>query len=59
MEVSGQLHAAAALPPEKQPPYPLDWRMCGPQSRSGRGSKEKKEIPVPDGNRTPVVQPAA
>jgi hypothetical protein len=35
MEVSGQLHAPAALPQGKSPRYPLD-RLGGPQSRSGR-----------------------
>jgi hypothetical protein len=33
MEVSGQLHAQAALPPGKSPWYPLDRRLGGPQSR--------------------------
>jgi hypothetical protein len=41
MEVSGQLHVPAALPPEKSPWYPLDRRLSGPQSRSGRGGEEK------------------
>jgi hypothetical protein len=42
MEVSGQLHAPAALPPEKDPSqYPLDRILGGPQSRSGRGGEEK------------------
>jgi hypothetical protein len=36
LEVSGQLHAPAALPPGKKPRYPLDRRLSGPQSRSGR-----------------------
>jgi hypothetical protein len=35
--VSGQLHAPAALPPEKEPPVPIG----GPQSRSGRRGEEK------------------
>ena len=34
MEVSGQHHALAALFPEKKPRYPLNRRVCGPQSRS-------------------------
>jgi hypothetical protein len=29
MEVSGQLHASAALPPGKSPRYPLDRRLGG------------------------------
>jgi hypothetical protein len=41
MEVSGQLHAPAALPPGKDPQYALDRRLGGPQSRSGRGGEEK------------------
>jgi hypothetical protein len=42
MEVSGQLNAPAALPPGKVPPrYPLDRRLGGPQSRSGRRGEEK------------------
>jgi hypothetical protein len=39
--VSGQLHAPAALFPGKSPPYPLDRRLGGPQSRSGRREEEK------------------
>jgi hypothetical protein len=35
--VSGQHHAAAALYPRRNDPrYPLDRRLGGPQSRSGR-----------------------
>jgi hypothetical protein len=39
--VSGQLHALAALPPGKSPRYPLERRLGGPQSRSGRSGEEK------------------
>jgi hypothetical protein len=42
MEVSGQLHASAALPQGKSPWYPLNRRVGGPQSRSGRGVEERK-----------------
>jgi hypothetical protein len=41
MEVSGQLHAPAALPPGKAPRYPMDRRLGGPQSWSGRRGVEK------------------
>jgi hypothetical protein len=41
MEVSGQLHAPAALLPQKIPFYTLDRRLCENQSRSGRGGKEE------------------
>jgi hypothetical protein len=41
MEVSGQIHDAAALSPWKEPQYPIDRRLGGPQSRSGRGGEEK------------------
>jgi hypothetical protein len=37
MEVSCQLHAPSSLPPGKTPKYPLDRKLGGPQSRSGRG----------------------
>jgi hypothetical protein len=39
--VSSQLHPPAALPPGKEPRYPLDRRLGGPQSRSGRCGEEK------------------
>jgi hypothetical protein len=49
MEVSGQLHSPAALPPGKEPlVYPLDRRLGGPQSRSGRGVEEKNSQPPPE-----------
>jgi hypothetical protein len=51
MEVSGQLHAPAALPPGKSPRYPLDRRLGGPQSRSGRFGEEK----ILDSNSDPSV----
>jgi hypothetical protein len=35
LEVSGQLHAVAVLPPWKEPWYPLNRRLCGPHSQSG------------------------
>jgi hypothetical protein len=46
MEVSGQLHAPAALPQEKSSRYPLDKRLGGPQSRSGRAGEEKNSQPA-------------
>jgi hypothetical protein len=49
MEVSGQLHAPAALPPGKAPSwYPLDRKLGGPQNRSGRGGEEKNSQPPPE-----------
>jgi hypothetical protein len=47
MKVSGQFHAPAALPPGKYPWYPLDRRLGGSQSRSGRGGEEKNSRPPP------------
>jgi hypothetical protein len=41
MEVGGQIHAPAALLPGKEPPYPLEIRMGGPQSRSGHCVERK------------------
>jgi hypothetical protein len=56
MEVSGQLHAPAALAQGKSPWYPLDRRLDGPQSRSGRGGEEKNAQPLP-GLEPPIIQP--
>jgi hypothetical protein len=53
MEVSGQLHAPAALPPGKKPPVPTEQEAGWPQGRAGRCGK----IHGRGGNRTPVVQP--
>jgi hypothetical protein len=47
MEASGQLHALAALPPGKEPQYPLDRRLGGLQSWSGRGGEAKNSQPLP------------
>jgi hypothetical protein len=49
MGVSGQRHAPAALYPwGKDPRYPFDWRLGGPQSQSGQVQKlhGKKQIPL-------------
>jgi hypothetical protein len=54
MEVSDQSHAPAALPQGKSPCYPMDRRLGGPQSRSGRGGEEKNSQPPPR-----IVQPVA
>jgi hypothetical protein len=54
MEVSGQLHAPAALPPGKEAPIPLDRTLGGPQSLSGRCGEEKTLAPT--GTRTPIPQ---
>jgi len=37
----GQLQAPPALPTGKSPQHPLDKRLGGPQSRSGRGGEDK------------------
>jgi len=47
MEVSGLLHAPAALPHGKSPWYPFHGRMGGPQSLSGCGGEEKKSQLAP------------
>jgi hypothetical protein len=57
MEVSGQLHALAALPSGRSPRYLLDKRLDWPQCRSGSCGVEK--IFAPSGNRTPAVQSVA
>jgi hypothetical protein len=55
LEVSDQLHAPAALPPGKEPPVPLDRRLGGPQSRSGRHGEEKILTPTGTRNSEPSV----
>jgi len=47
MEVSGQIHAPAALPEGKSPWHPLDRRLGVPHSRSGHNGEEKKSQPPP------------
>jgi hypothetical protein len=60
MELSGQLHVPAVLPQGKSPWYPLDRRLGGPQSRSGRGGEEKNSQPRRESNpRTLIIQPVA
>jgi hypothetical protein len=54
MEVSGQLHAPAALLPGKE--YPLNRRLGEPQSRSWRGGEEKNSQPLP-GLESAINQP--
>jgi hypothetical protein len=53
--VSGQLHAAAALPQGKSPWYPLDRRLGCPQSRSGCGGEERNSQPL-QGLEPPIIQ---
>jgi hypothetical protein len=48
MEVSGKLHAPAALSQGKSPWYPLDRRLVGPQSRSEGGGEEKNSQLPPE-----------
>jgi hypothetical protein len=57
MEVSGQCHAPTALPLGIETRYPLDTRLGGSQSRSGRCGGEKNLAPA--GNRTRALQPVA
>jgi hypothetical protein len=60
MEVSGQLHAPAALPPGEDPLVPIDRRLGGLQNLSGRGGEEKSFQPRRESNpKTPIVQPVA
>jgi hypothetical protein len=56
VEVSGQLHAPAALPPGKSPWYQLDRRLGGPQRKYEHC--EQKNL-SPARIRTPAVQPVA
>jgi hypothetical protein len=55
MEVSGDLHAPAALSTRKSRQYPMDRRLNGLQSISGYGEEQKNL----SGNRTRALQPVA
>jgi hypothetical protein len=57
MEVSGQLHASAALPPGEEHLL-MDRRFGGPQSRSVRGGEEENSQPL-TGFEPPTIQPVA
>jgi hypothetical protein len=48
MEVSGQFQAPLPHSQGKSPWYPLDRRLGGSQSRSGRGGEEKNIQPPPE-----------
>jgi hypothetical protein len=58
MEASGQLHAPTDLTLGKSPWYPLDRRLGGPQSRSGRGKVQKNSHSV-SGLEPPIIQHVA
>jgi hypothetical protein len=55
MEMSGHLDAPASLPSGKDSRYPLDRRLVGPESRSGRCGEKFALV----SNRIAVVQPVA
>jgi hypothetical protein len=46
-ELSASRPGCFASSPGKSPWYPLDRRLGGPQSRSGRGGEEKNSQPLP------------
>jgi hypothetical protein len=56
--VSCQLHGPAALSKGKSRRYPLDRRLGGPQSRSGRDGEEKNSQPL-SGLKPLIIQPVA
>lgn len=47
MDLSGQLQALAALPPEKDPPVPHNRTLCGLQSQSGLSGDEEMNVSMP------------
>jgi hypothetical protein len=55
MEVSGQLHAPAALPLGESTWYPWDRRLGGPYSRSGHSGVVKNSQPL-SGLEPPIIQ---
>jgi hypothetical protein len=53
-----QLHNPAASPPGKSPWYPLNRRLDGSQSRSGRSGEEKNSHPLSELEPS-IIQPVA
>jgi len=47
MELSTYLCSSGASPLEKEPQYPLDMSLGGPQTRYGCGGEEKKSLNPP------------
>jgi hypothetical protein len=47
MEVSGQFHVPPLYTQRKSPQYPLDRRLDGPHSWSGRTGEKKNSQPPP------------
>jgi hypothetical protein len=58
MEVSGYLHAPAALSQGKSHWYPSDRRLGGSQSRSEHDGEKKNSQPLP-GLEPLIIQPVA
>jgi hypothetical protein len=56
MEMSGQLHAPAALFQKMRFHYPLDWRLGGPQSRSERCKVQENLLPLPTAEPRPAAR---
>jgi hypothetical protein len=60
MDASGQLHVPAALPPGKDPSYPLVGGWVGPKAVLDAVVKRKIPSPRRESNpRTPIDQPVA
>jgi len=59
MMVNGKIQAPTALLPEKNPLYPFNMRMGGPQSRVGRFTEQKKKTLSIPGFESRTVQPVA
>jgi hypothetical protein len=56
MEVNGQLHAPAALPPGKEPLVHIGYKARWTQIRSGGSGEEKNSQSLP-GLQPPIIQP--
>jgi hypothetical protein len=51
--MTAQFHALTALPPGKEAPEPIDKKLDGPQSKSGRYG----EVTILDPTRTDALTP--
>jgi len=59
VELSGQLHALAALPRVNSPQHTMDRKLVRPRAGVDAVAKRKNPITAYAANWTPVVQPVA
>jgi len=56
MELSGQLHAPAALPSGKEPAVPIQYEAWWAPEPVWTRCRKIPSLPPPAGNRTPIIR---